>query len=132
VDTGTLRIMRVGIRRVLSWVAIYAIALHTILLSVAPLTAAPTIDPFSVICHSEGSATSPAEQTPAIPVSAPSHACDYCNLCNAMAPPDELDSVVAAQLVPARLLHILRPATAATRDGIAANLKRARGPPSFA
>jgi hypothetical protein len=47
----------VGVRRrVLSWMAIYAIALHTILLGVGPLIAAPTVDPFSVICHSEAPA----------------------------------------------------------------------------
>lgn len=124
--------MRVGGRRVLSWVAIYAIALHTILLGVAPLIAAPTADPFSVICHSEAPATSPSEQAPASPVSAPTHACDHCNLCSAMAPPDPLDGVVVAQLAPARLLQVLRPTTAATRDGIATSLKRDRGPPAFA
>jgi hypothetical protein len=124
--------MRVSVRRTLSWVAIYAIALHTVLLGAAPLIAGPTVDPFSVICHSEAPAAAPAEQTPATPVSAPSHACDHCNLCSAMAPPDPLDGVVVAQLAPARLLQVLRPTTAATRDGIAASLKRARGPPAFA
>ena len=111
-ESGTLAIMRVGVRRGLNWVAIYAIALHTILLGVGPLIAAPTVDPFSVICHSEASAVSPAEQTPASPVSAPAHACDYCNLCSTMAPPNAMDSVVAVQLAPVRLLHILRPTTA--------------------
>ena len=121
--------MRAGVKRGLNWVAIYAIALHTILLGVGPLIAAPAVDPFSVICHSEAPTGSPAEQAPTSPASGPAHACDYCNLCSAMAPPDELDSVFAAQLAPARLLRILRPTITPTRDGIAANLKRARGPP---
>ena len=43
--------MRLG-RRSISWVAIYAIALHAILWGVAPMAAAPASDPFSVICHS--------------------------------------------------------------------------------
>jgi hypothetical protein len=121
--------MRLGVRRTVSWVAIYAIALHSILLGVAPLVAAPTVDPFSIICHSD--AATPAE-APASPASAPTHACDHCNLCSAMAPPDAPDTALAGQLTPAKLLQVLRPATAATRDGIAYNPNRARGPPSFA
>jgi hypothetical protein len=39
---------------VLAWVAIYAIALYTILLSGAPMLAASSVDPFSIICQSEG------------------------------------------------------------------------------
>jgi hypothetical protein len=122
--------MRVALRRSLSWLAIYAIALHTILLGVAPLMAAPTVDPFSVICHSQAPGAAPAEQMPASP--APSHACDHCNLCSAMAPPDELDGVVIAQLTPPKLLQVLRPASTSGRAGIADNPNRARGPPSFA
>lgn len=125
--------MRVGTRRVLSLVAIYAIALHAILWGAAvPLVARPTADPFSVICHSGAQAASPAEQAPASPVSAPAHACDHCNLCSTMAPPPALDTVLAGHLTPAKLLQVLRPATAATRDGIANNPNRARGPPAFA
>ncbi len=41
------------------------------------------VDPFSVICHSETQATSPADQTPASPGAAHSQACDHCNLCSA-------------------------------------------------
>ena len=121
--------MRVSIRRALSFVAIYAIALHAILLGVAPPIAAPAADPFSVICHSEAPAASPAEQTPVGPVSAPSYACDHCNLCSAMAPPDALDTVLADYLTPAKLLQVPRPAAAATRDGIATHPNRTRGPP---
>jgi hypothetical protein len=124
--------MWVGGRRLLSWLAIYAIALHSILLGVAPLFAAPTVDPFSVICHSEAPGATPAEQTPASPASAPAKSCDHCTLCSAMAPPDPLDGVVIAQLSPPKLLAVLRPAIAAPRDGIAYNPNRARGPPSFA
>ena len=132
--------MRVGGRRTLSLLAITAIALHTMLWGAAtPLAAGPTVDPFTFICHSEtfgeafgeAPAAAPAEQTPAGPVSAPTHACDHCNLCSAMAPP-ELDTVLAGHLTPAKLLQVLRPATAAAHAGIAHNPNRARGPPSFA
>jgi len=123
--------MRVGGKPLLSLVAIYAIALHTILWGAGvPYAAGPGADPFSVICHS--AATSPAEQAPADPASVPAQACDHCTLCSAMAAPDALDGVVIAQLTPMRLLQVLHPAIAAMRDGLATNPHRARGPPSFA
>ena len=118
--------MRFGGRRVLSLLAIYAIALHTILWGAGIPYAGASVDPFSVICHSE--AGSP-DQMPLGPASAPTKACDHCTLCTAMAPPDARDGVVIARLAPARLLQILRPVIAATRDGIAYNPNRARGPP---
>ncbi len=126
--------MRVGGRRTIGLVAICAIALHSILMGVAPLIAAPTDDPFSVICHSDAfsEANSPAGELPAGPASAPSQPCDHCTLCSAMALPAALDGVVIAQLSPPKLLRILRPAIAAPRDGIAYYPHRARGPPSFA
>jgi hypothetical protein len=117
--------MRLGMRRVLSWVAIYAIALHAILSGVAPLLAAPAVDPFSVICHSE-----PADQAPATPT--PARACDHCTLCSALAPPQPDADVVTARLKPPVLLEVLRPAVAVTPDGFASALQRARGPPSVA
>jgi hypothetical protein len=93
--------------------------------------AGSAVDPFSVICHSEAPATAD-QPAPASPASAPTHACDHCNLCNAAGPPAALDSVLAAQLAPARLLHVLRPASAAVRDHLATTHNRARGPPAFA
>jgi hypothetical protein len=119
--------MKTGGSRFLGLLAIYAIALHTILWGAGIPYASASVDPFSVICHSEAAA--PGEQAPAGPASSPSHACDHCNLCSAMAPPDPRADVVITRLVPARLLQVLRPASASTRDGIAAHLKRARGPP---
>jgi hypothetical protein len=112
-------------------VAIYAIALHTIFWAAGPMLAGPATDPFSVICHSE--APSPSDQAPADPGSAPSQVCDHCNLCNVSpAPPVDFDSVLADILTPAKLLHVVTPAPAATYDGIADNPNRTRGPPHFA
>jgi hypothetical protein len=119
--------MRLGGRRVVSVLAIYAIALHAILWGVAPMAAGPSVDPFSVICHSEAT---PAEQSPATP--APAHACDHCNLCSAAPAPAALNSVVTDWLAPARLLQILQPATAAVRGHLATTPHLARGPPVFA
>ena len=123
--------MRTGGRRVLSLIAISAIALHAILWGVAPLSAVPTLDPFSVICHSETQAVSPGDQSPADPGSAPAHACDHCNLCSTTAVPVALDSVLASRLAPLHLLHVLIP-TVALRDGLADDPNRARGPPTLA
>lgn len=120
--------MRSGVKRVLSVLAIYAIALHTILSGIAPLASASTLDPFSVICHSGTQA--PAKQTPDAP--APSSTCDHCTLCGtAAAPPITLDRIAAGQLLPAKLLHVLRPAVSAPRDGVASNPHQARGPPQL-
>jgi hypothetical protein len=108
--------------------AILAIALHTVLWgALAPMAAsAASVDPFSVICHS-GSST-PAEQSPQAP--APASACDHCTLCAAAAAPsDTVDNIVAGQLLPAKLLDVLRPATTAARDGVASTPHQARGPP---
>ena len=121
--------MRKGVQRFLTLVAIYAVALHTILLGLAPVFAAPAFDPFSVICHSAAGGAAPVEQAPANSI--PSHACDHCIACNAMAPPGPLDKLVVEQLAPARLLQILRPLLSILEDGVTFNLKHARGPPHF-
>ena len=122
--------MRLGGRRLLSLLAIYAIALHTILWGAGIPYAGASVDPFSVICHSEADA--PAGQTPAEPASAPTHACDHCNICNAMAPPAPEPGAVIALLSPPSLLAILRPTMAVVPDGLSDNPNRARGPPAVA
>lgn len=119
--------MRLRGRRVVSVVAIYVIVLHAILWSVvAPMAAGSLADPFSAICHSEAAA--PAEQSPA----APAHTCDHCNICGATPAPAALDSILAGQLAPARLLHVMLPASGATHGHLATRFHRARGPPAFA
>jgi hypothetical protein len=107
--------------------AILAIALHAMLWGVAPMAAAPSLDPLAVICHSDTSA--PGEQTPASP--SHSQSCDLCTLCAAANASAALDSVITGQLAPARLLHVLRPASAATRSHLATAPNLARGPPIF-
>jgi hypothetical protein len=123
--------MRAGVRRGLSLLAIYAVALHTILWVAIVPAATATIDPSTVICHSD-SGTIPAEQTPSNSHLIPAHACDHCNLCSATASPAALDTAQLAQLVPAQLILLLHPASLPRRDGIAASPHLARGPPSFA
>ena len=122
--------MHVRVRQCLGAVAIVAIALHGLLLSLAPLAASAAADPFSVICHSMPQ-TPGEDQSPAnFDIGA--HGCEHCNLCSAAAAPGALDQVLAGDLAPARLLHVLRPTSADTRPGLAASPNRARGPPTFA
>ena len=122
--------MRTGGRRALSVLAITAIALHAVLWGVAPLSAGPAADPFSVICHSDAAA--PSDSSPADPASSPTHVCDHCNLCSATAPPAALDMVLAGRLAPVKLPQGLSPAIAVNYDGLANNPNRTRGPPHFA
>jgi hypothetical protein len=124
--------MWMGVRRIPSLLAIYAIAMHTILWGAGPLTATPALDPFSVICHSVAPAGLADQNAPVAPDRAPTHACDHCNLCSAIAPPAELDYVLAGQLAPAPLLQLLRPVSTAARSSLAITPKLARGPPTFA
>ena len=122
--------MRALLRRVSGWTAIYVIALHTVLWGVAPLASGMTLDPYSVICHSDIPTTSPDDQSPAGP--APAHACDHCNLCSAASPPSAPDAAVTARFEPVLILRVHHNADIARRDDIATGPKLARGPPAFA
>lgn len=123
--------MRRSVKRSWGWLAIVAIALHTVLWGAMPM--ASTVDPFSIICSSATHAAAQidqlADQAPG-QVPPPAAACDHCNLCGAAAAPTAtLDSIIAGQLQPAKLLQVLRPAGAAAHDGIAYSPHQARGPP---
>ncbi len=121
--------MRLGGRRILSVVAIYAIAMHAILWgAAAPMAAGPSADPFSIICHSAAGA--PDEQSPAVP--APSQACDHCTLGTTAAPPPAPNFALIGSLTPARVLEILTPASDSSSDSVTGSSTSARGPPRFA
>jgi len=97
--------------------------------AVAPPIAVASVDPFTVICHSE--ATGPADQIPNHGPLTPAHACDHCNLCSAVAPPMP-STALAANVEPAPILRVLRPVDMTRHRAIAADPKLARGPPVFA
>jgi len=134
VAIGTLLIVRMSVRRAVSWAAIYAVALHTIVLGIVPVPAGWSVadDPFSIICHSDAPAVAPAEQAPGRPDIIPGHACDYCNLCTAAAPPPTPDFALLGSLLPARVLHALRPLSMTVRTAVTSDPKLARGPPHSA
>jgi hypothetical protein len=125
--------MRGLARQVTSWVAIYAVALHVILLGLVPIAAnGATVNPFSVICHSIAPTGAAGDETPGKPDLIPGHACEHYNLCSAAAPPPAPGIVLIGNLLPTRLLQVLRPVSQASRAGIAFSPNFARGPPPFA
>ncbi len=125
--------MHTGFKRALSIVAIAAIALHgTLWGGTATRAAAPTVDPFSVICHSGGNVDAAPDQAPTSPVSAPSHACDHCNLCGSAPSPAPSPAAVVIQFLTTRPSHVLEPVSTIPRAGFEFALKGARGPPVFA
>ena len=125
---------RIGLRKVVSWVAIYAVALHVILLGLASVAAntSAAVDPFSVICHSVAQAGAAGDEAPGKPDLIPGHACEHCNLCSAAAPPPAPDVALNVDLRPVRVLNVLFPASAPARTGVTSDPKLARGPPQSA
>ena len=116
------------LRRTVTVLAIYTIALHNALWSVVPAHSALPLDPFSVICHSEASASAnPAPvHGPLSPAS-----CDHCKLCSAVTPPLPPETFVT-RLEPLRTFQVLKLVDVVRRDAAVAHPKLARGPPVFA
>lgn len=121
---------RVGGRPIISWMAIFAIALQAMLWGVTgPSAAGSAIDPFSVICHNSQAST---DQAPADQAPGHSQACDHCNLCSATPVAlDVLDAVFAGYLTPAKLLEVLSAPSVVTHDGISSNPRLSQGPPQL-
>jgi hypothetical protein len=118
--------MRSSWRKIVGVLAIYAVALHVILMALVPVGASgATVDPLSVICHA--TTADQQDHEPGIP--APGHACEHCNLCSVLAPPPAPNTPLAGNLVPARVLDVLRPLSTAARTSLATDPKLARGPP---
>jgi hypothetical protein len=112
-------------------VAIFAVALHTILTGLIPLASATPVDPFSVICHSQPADAGPSSLS-GQPVSVPSGPCDHCKLCGAVPAPLPPEARLDSDLAPAGLIEVLYPTSMAPAGGIAVTPKLARGPPQFA
>jgi hypothetical protein len=125
--------MRSRLQRCLTLLALYAVAAHVILLGFAPINfgAFGPIDPFAIICHTDGPAADPGGPPGALHY-LPGRAIDQCNLASAAAPPPAPDIALSVLYAPLRVLHILRPSSMAARPGLSSNPKLARGPPLFA
>ena len=127
--------MRTGVKRAVGWVAIYAVAVHTLLTGFDPaLAAVPgSFDPLAITCLTGDHDNAAADTTGSLPNVEKVHACKHCILCGATisfstAP----DTALADTLTPERVLHTLHPASTARPADIATAQKLARGPPSFA
>jgi len=126
-----LGMTRIGFKKAVSWTAIYAVALHVMLIALIPIAAnGEIVNPYSVICHS-APINAAGDETPAKPDLIPGHACEHCNLCSA-APPPEPAIIPIGSLLPARLLQVLRPVSQAPHAGVAVRPNFARGPPRTA
>lgn len=123
--------MRLWWRRSVSVLAIYVIALTTILSAFsAPRPAGAAFDPFSVICHSGPAAGSATGQVP--DNQTPTKACEHCSLCFAAASLAGPEAIPAGRLTPPYVLQVLTPASIATRAHFAGTPNVARGPPQQA
>ena len=132
-NAGTFRLafrsavgMGVLWQRYVAVVAIYAVALHTILLGILPVGNLVAIaNPLAAICHNTDiAADSPQGNTGLAPV-----ACEHCTLCSTLAPPPVPE--IAVSLVFVLAYEPNSPATPPVRNG-AHSLKLARGPPQSA
>ena len=125
--------MRLRLKKSVTWLAIFAVALHVALLGLTPVAVAGSagVDPFSVICHSGGTTAVPADQAPD-KTGHVSHACDHCNLCAATGTPSAPDVVLAGRLLPECLIAVLSPASVERRDSVTSNPKLSQGPPQQA
>ena len=114
-------------RQVLSWVAIYAVAMHTLLTGIGPAFAAAqdSVDPFSVICLHDAGAGTPSQPAGLVP----GHAGEHCNFCGVAAPPPAPDVMLIGALMPTRLQKVLCPVSSAPGIGVAFCPNLARGPP---
>lgn len=124
--------MRVWLRRSVGLLAIYAIALTTILSAFsAPRPASAAFDPFSIICHSGTDTAAATDQAPA--QQAPTKACDHCTLCSATAAAfTGRVSIAVGRLDPPAVLHVLTPVSTAAHAHFAAHPHLPRGPPQGA
>ena len=122
--------MSIGIKRVVGLAAIYAIALQTILFSVAPVAGFGSIavDPFFVICRSDSQSIAANAQTHGKEDRQPSNGCEHCTLCNTGIPP--LVPFAGVGFLVLFCIAIIFSAIPPTPCVVlASRLKLARGPP---
>lgn len=128
-ETDRAAFLQGRLKQTAGFMAILAMAVHTLLWAVAmPVAAtAGTVDPLAVICHSGADSPGPTDQNPA----GTTHACEHCNVCSVAGTPAAPDVVLAGRLLPERVLTVLSPANVQRRDGVTSSPQLARGPPAF-
>jgi hypothetical protein len=124
--------MVIGIKRLVGLAAIYAIALQTILLGVAPVAGFGSIavDPFFVICRSDSQSIAATAQTHGKEDRQPSYGCEHCTLCSTTIPPlVPFAGVGFLVLFCIAIIFCAIPSTPCVF--LASGLKFARGPPQI-
>ncbi len=116
------------IRKSVSWMACFAVAMHAILFGASMQAAGAAVDPFSIICH--GAPVVASEQAPA--GQTPTKGCDHCSLCFVAASLGGPDAIPAGYLTPPSVLQVLMPASSAARAHFVGTPNLARGPPQQA
>jgi hypothetical protein len=118
-------------RRSVTVVALYAVALHVILLAFLPIIPGSflPVDPFAIICQTTGAAAKPDQPPPGKLHFLPGRVIDHCDLCSAAPPPPAPDVASSVDFRAARVLHVFSPLSAPGRSGFILQSKLIRGPP---
>ena len=121
--------MRLLLRHSVTLLAVWVIALHTVLWAPPTgFTASLATDLFTVICHSQtGTADDPANAPPA-----PTHVCDHCTLCSVAGTVLAPDTTLTLRFDRVPTLQVFHALAVARRVDATADPKLARGPPPFA
>ena len=127
--------MRTGAKRVVGWVAIYAVALHTLLVGfgLAAAAARDSFDPFAVTCLTGAHDSIPADSTSGPVGSEKNQICKHCAFCGiaaSSAAPPQITLATAPTLTQAT--GLLWPISVAPRAAAPPNPHLPRGPPLFA
>lgn len=127
--------MRKGVKRTTGWVAIYAVAFHTLLVGfgLAAIGARDSFDPFAITCLTGAHDTAPADSTTSPSGSEKTQICKHCVLCGVAASPATQPQVAfAIALTPAQVTGLLWPILVARPADPPRNPHLPRGPPNFA
>ena len=124
-------VMRHFWRRSVTLLALYAVALHVILLAFLPIIPGSfvPVDPFAIICQTTGAAAKPDQPPPGKLHFLPGRVIDHCDLCSAAAPPPAPDVAHAVDFRSARVVHVFSPLSTPARSGFIFPSKLIRGPP---
>jgi hypothetical protein len=126
------RSMGIGMKRLIISAAIYAVALQTILVGIAPLASLgfSAVDPFLIICRSDGQPHASDNGAGGSDNHRSTQGCVHCVLCNMPTAP-LVPSVAIGIVALASFALFLRPSLSAQHTGFVSDRMFARGPPQF-
>jgi len=119
------------LRRSVTLVALYTVALHIVLLGFLPagVGSFSPIDPFAIICHTASPSEHPGEPPQGSLQYLPGRAIDRCDLSSVVGLPPTPEASFKVELQPTRLLDVLRPDTAPEQKSPVYPANLIRGPP---